>query len=120
MDSFGREQGDGMEKVEEEDVSVVKEEEIRPEPEVLPLPKVNIIGSCHPLLLQLSGILLPDTTLVFSKLPPIHDIVSLRPSPRRPSQRLVAEKAKVYPKGTLPPAVKKQREPKFVPYEPYR
>ena len=33
---------------------------------------------------------------------------------------MAAEKAKVYPKGTLPPAVRKQREPKFVPYEPYK
>ena len=40
---------------------------------------------------------------------------------QKPGERLMsAEKAKVYPKGTLPPAVRKQREPKFVPYEPYK
>ena len=69
----------------------------------------------------MSQIELPETGgLVVTKLPPIHDTVSLRPSPKRPNQRLIAEKARVYPKGSLPPAVRKQREPKFVPYEPYR
>merc|ERR1719234_1666741 len=69
-----------------------------------------------------AGLLLPEAGgLVISKLPPIHDDVDLRPTPTKPGERLVAaEKAKVYPKGTLPPAVRKQREPKFVPYEPYK
>ena len=39
---------------------------------------------------------------------------------KRGERLVAAEKAKVYPKGTLPPAVRKQREPKFVPYEPYK
>merc|ERR1719234_1930020 len=69
-----------------------------------------------------AGLLLPEAGgLVISRLPPIHDDVDLRPTPTKPGERLiVAEKAKVYPKGTLPPAVRKQREPKFVPYEPYK
>merc|ERR1719234_2796215 len=69
-----------------------------------------------------AGLLLPEAGgLVISKLPPIHDDVDLRPTPTKPGERLVvAEKAKVYSKGTLPPAVRKQREPKFVPYEPYK
>merc|ERR1719234_1584111 len=69
-----------------------------------------------------AGLLLPEAGgLVISKLPPIHDDVDLRPTPTKPGERLVAaEKAKVYPKGTLPPTVRKQREPKFVPYEPYK
>merc|ERR1719234_2358128 len=69
-----------------------------------------------------AGLLLPEAGgLVISKLPPIHDDVDLRPTPTKPGERLVAaEKAKGYPKGTLPPAVRKQREPKFVPYEPYK
>ena len=85
------------------------------------------------------GLLLPEAGgLVVSKLPPIHDNVDLRPTipvcyqhqhptsncmsyDQKPGERLMsAEKAKVYPKGTLPPAVRKQREPKFVPYEPYK
>merc|ERR1719391_617493 len=69
-----------------------------------------------------AGLLLPEAGgLVISKLPPIHDNVDIRPTPTKPGERLMAaEKAKVYPKGTLPPAVRKQREPKFVPYEPYK
>jgi len=60
-----------------------------------------------------------EKALVGRSLPPILDNVDLRPP--APSQPLIAEsKAKVYPKGSLPPALKKQREPKFVPYEPYK
>jgi len=62
--------------------------------------------------------LLPDTSLSLTKLPPIMDKVELLP--HLPNAPLVLEKPKVYPKGRFPPGVKKNREPKFVPYEPYK
>ena len=61
---------------------------------------------------------LSDPCLSLARLPPITDNVELRP--RLPTKPLVQEKAKVYPKGSYPPTVKKAREPKFVPYEPYK
>lgn len=61
---------------------------------------------------------LPEAGLKLDKLPPIHDIVDLPPViPKTP---LVAEKPKVYPKGSYPPTHKKNKEPRFVPYEPYK
>jgi len=62
--------------------------------------------------------LLRDTSLSITKLPPILDKVEL--VPHLPNAPLVLEKPKVYPKGRFPPGVKKNREPKFVPYEPYK
>lgn len=42
------------------------------------------------------------------------------PKTNLPSSPLVLEKPKMFPKGTYPPSVKKHREAKFVPYEPYK
>ena len=61
---------------------------------------------------------LPEAGLKLEKLPPIHDTVDLPPVV--PESPLVAEKPKVYPKGSYPPTHRKNKEPKFVPYEPYR
>ena len=61
---------------------------------------------------------LSDPCLSLARLPPITDNVELKP--KLPTKPLVQEKAKVYPKGSYPPTVKKAREPKFVPYEPYK
>ena len=61
---------------------------------------------------------LPEAGLKLEKLPPIHDSVDLPPVV--PESPLVAEKPKVYPKGSYPPTHRKNKEPKFVPYEPYK
>merc|ERR1719361_1285632 len=61
---------------------------------------------------------LPEAGLKLEKLPPIHDSVDLPPVV--PESPLVAEKPKVYPKGSYPPAHRKNKEPRFVPYEPYK
>lgn len=104
-----REQGDGMEKEEAMNKKVKVEDSIESLIDRLPL---------H----QDGHIELPETGgLVISKLPPIIDLVDLKPPPTpSPNKCLIPDKAKVYPKGVLPPVVKKQREPRFVPYEPYR
>jgi len=170
-DFGGREQGDGMEKEEEQPTKTFEDQQQHPskaplldnniqekEEETIPEPSLcqnellnsgtgsvpnmesasNIIrkpagplnsGTASALSMESAniirkpaGLLLPEAGgLVISKLPPIHDNVDIRPTPTKPGERLMAaEKAKVYPKGTLPPAVRKQREPKFVPYEPYK
>jgi len=147
-DFGGREQGDGMEKEEEQPVQTYEDQQPHPSKSPLldvqekgveeppPPPSLcqsellnsgppsapSIMESAGNIIRKPAGLLLPEAGgLVISKLPPIHDDVNLRPTPRKPGERLVAaEKAKVYPKGTLPPAVRKQREPKFVPYEPYK
>merc|ERR1719347_290496 len=60
-----------------------------------------------------------EKNLSLDKLPPPRDQKFIDLSP--PPKPLIPEKKiKVYPKGSLPPSVKKQREPKFVPYEPYK
>ena len=61
---------------------------------------------------------LPEAGLKLEKLPPIRDSVDLPPVV--PDSPLVAEKPKVYPKGSYPPTHRKNKEPKFVPYEPYK
>merc|ERR1719400_558983 len=61
---------------------------------------------------------LPEAGLKLEKLPPIHDSVDLPPVV--PDSPLVAEKPKVYPKGSYPPTHRKNKEPRFVPYEPYK
>ena len=61
---------------------------------------------------------LPEAGLKLDKLPPIRDSVDLPAAV--PESPLVAEKPKVYPKGSYPPSHRKNREPKFVPYEPYK
>lgn len=145
-DFGGREQGDGMEKEEEQPVQTYEDQQQHPsksplldvqekeveEPPPPSLCQSELLNSGPPsapsmesegnIIRKPAGLLLPEAGgLVISKLPPIHDDVNLRPTPTKPGERLVAaEKAKVYPKGTLPPAVRKQREPKFVPYEPYK
>jgi len=63
-------------------------------------------------------IIIPDAGLKLDKLPPIADNVDL--PPMVPSNPLVAEKPKLYPRGSYPPSVKRMKEPKFVPYEPYK
>merc|ERR1712227_852580 len=63
---------------------------------------------------------LPEAGLSLEKLPPIRDKVDL-PGPPLPGPRsVVKENPKIYPRGSYPPAVKKKKEPKFVPYEPYK
>ena len=32
----------------------------------------------------------------------------------------ILEKARLYPRGSYPPSHRRSKEPKFVPYEPYR
>lgn len=61
---------------------------------------------------------LPEAGLKLEKLPPIHDMVDLPPVV--PQSPLVAEKPKVFPKGSYPPSHRKNKEPRFVPYEPYK
>lgn len=61
---------------------------------------------------------LPEAGLKLEKLPPIQDNVDLPPVV--PQSPLVAEKPKVYPKGSYPPTHRKNKEPRFVPYEPYK
>ena len=61
---------------------------------------------------------LPEAGLKLEKLPPIHDSVDLPPVV--PESPLVAEKPKVYPKGSYPPTHRRNKEPRFVPYEPYK
>jgi len=143
-DFGGREQGDGMEKEEEQPVQTYEDQHLSKtplleiqqkeveEPALPSLCQGELLNSGPPasapsmesanIIRKPAGLLLPEAGgLVISKLPPIHDDVDLRPTPTKPGERLMAaEKAKVYPKGTLPPAVRKQREPKFVPYEPYK
>jgi hypothetical protein len=69
-------------------------------------------------------IFLPDTGIRLAKLPPIADKVDL--PPRLPAAPLLRETPpRIYPRGSYPPAVaaaKKTaaKEPKFVPYEPYK
>jgi hypothetical protein len=104
-----REQGDGMER-EEPGVTRPAEELPTPESPLLPLPLPKV-STTFPL--DWAG------GLVLAKLPPIHDSVELRPG-RPAGAKLLPDRAKVFPRGSLPPAVRRQREPKFVPYEPYR
>jgi len=94
-----RQQGDGME------VSAPT----KAQPEVMGLMSASPVST---------GVTLPDTGLTLAKLPPILDKVDIQPN--MPDRPLVLEKPKVYPKGTYPPATKKVREAKFVPYEPYK
>jgi len=99
----GREQGDGMEKPA---AAVSQPSEQKPNEIIIQLTKDRQL------------IELPDTGLLLEKLPPISDSVDLPPI--IPKNILVAEKPKVYPRGAYPPSVKRMKEPKFVPYEPYK
>jgi hypothetical protein len=66
-------------------------------------------------------IYLPDTGITLAKLPPITDKVDLLP-PNYPKAVLLQEKPRFFAKGGSAPAgtLKKSKEPKFVPYEPYK
>jgi len=64
------------------------------------------------------GVVLPETGVALEKIPPIADKVDLLPV--IPKSSLIKQKAKVYPKGTYPPAVKKAKEARFIPCEPYK
>jgi len=101
--SSGREQGDGMEKP------------------IAPPTQTTEVKSTQNLDRAVNGkqlIVIPDAGLTLDKLPPISDMVDLPPVvPRNP---LVAEKPKLYTKGSFPPSGKRLKEPKFVPYEPYK
>jgi hypothetical protein len=65
-------------------------------------------------------IYLPDTGITLAKLPPITDKVDLLP-PNYPKAVLLQEKPRFFAKGSAPAGtLKKSKEPKFVPYEPYK
>ena len=69
------------------------------------------------------NIFLPETGITLTKLPPIADKVDLLP--KYPTAPLLRETPpRIYPRGSYPPAVaavkKAAKEPKFVPYEPYK
>jgi len=98
-----REQGDGMEKP---SAAVTQPSEQVPREIVESLKKDK------------QFIEIPETGLKLDKLPPISDTVDLPPIvPKNP---LVAQRPKVYPRGSYPPSGKRMKEPKFVPYEPYK
>ena len=81
---------------------------------------------------------LPEAGLVLTKLPPIRDTVSLPPAPQvgcgwsarghvTRTHDLIGQAsppvlcpARLYPRGSYPPSHRRSKEPKFVPYEPYR
>eukprot|EP00092_Neocalanus_flemingeri_P047282 GFUD01053543.1.p1 GENE.GFUD01053543.1~~GFUD01053543.1.p1 ORF type:complete len:474 (+),score=124.90 GFUD01053543.1:61-1482(+) len=101
--SPGREQGDGMEKP---TAAISQPAELKPR-EILE----NFTQDKQ--LIEL-----PETGLKLDKLPPISDTVDLPPViPKNP---LVAQKPKLYPRGSFSSSGKRMKEPKFVPYEPYR
>jgi len=101
--SPGREQGDGMEKP---TAAISQPSELKPREILETLTKDRKL------------IEIPETGLKLDKLPPIIDTVDLPPNvPKNP---LVAEKPKLYPRGSYPPSGKRMKEPKFVPYEPYK
>jgi len=103
LPSPGREQGDGMEKPA---AAISQPSEQKPREILENFTKVKQL------------IELPETGLKLDKLPPISDSVDLPPVvPKNP---LVAEKPKLYPRGSYPPTGKRMKEPKFVPYEPYK
>merc|ERR1719483_522822 len=103
LPSPGREQGDGMEKPSE---AITIPSELKPTEILETLSK------------DAQLIVLPETGLKLTKLPPITDNVDLPPVvPKNP---LVAIKPKLYPRGSFPPTSKRMKEPKFVPYEPYK
>ena len=110
----GREEGDGME------LPVVAPK--MDPPPAHPSAAIITDSIVSDILVDASNaqIKLPDIGgLSLETLPPPRDDKFLDLSP--PAKPLIAErKIKRYPKGSLPPAVKKQREPKFVPYEPYK
>jgi len=104
LPSPGREQGDGMEKPTE---PVTQPAEMKPKEILDHFSKdANLIE-------------LPEAGLKLTKLPPITDTTVVIP-PVVPKNPLVAVKPKMYPRGSFPPSSKRMKEPKFVPYEPYK
>jgi len=109
-----REQGDGMEKPSEA-VSQPSESKSREIVESMKQDKQLLVKTVTQ---DKQLIIIPDAGLKLDKLPPISDTVDLPPIV--PNNPLVAEKPKVYPRGSYPPSSKRMKEPKFVPYEPYK
>lgn len=115
-----REQGDGMELPDASETLV----NLLPQSKVMTLnsmggPKV-LDEKCRKVKtekLMRSGIItLPETGIRLKKLPPIHDTVSL--APIIPNSPLYAERMPTQIRNTQ--IRRKNKEPKFVPYEPYK
>jgi len=84
-----------------------------------PPPAQNLVAVPAPSCPPARNIYLPDTGIRLAKLPPITDKVDLMPN--YPVTPLLREKPRLFPKGSVPPGtVRKSKEPKFVPYEPYK
>lgn len=109
-----REQGDGMEKPSAA-VSQPSESKSREIVESMKQDKQLLVKTVTQ---DKQLIIIPDAGLKLDKLPPISDNVDLPPIV--PNNPLVIEKPKVYPRGSYPPSSKRMKEPKFVPYEPYK
>jgi len=109
-----REQGDGMEKPS----AAVSQPAESKSPEIVESLKQDKQLLVKTIAQDKQLIIIPDAGLKLDKLPPISDNVNL--PPMIPNNPLVAEKPKLYPRGSYPPSVKRMKEPKFVPYEPYK
>ncbi len=103
-----RQQGDGMEEAPPSHAPASHPAAERP-------PAIAIVPTAA------APIYLPDTGITLAKLPPITDKVDLLP-PNYPKAVLLQEKPRFFAKGGSAPAgtLKKSKEPKFVPYEPYK
>ena len=85
------------------------------------LNKSEVVMSDDKLVTPVRKITIPEAGLVLDKLPPIIDKVDLPASDTvSPDKTIVKQRARVYPKGSYPPSHKKNKEAKFVPYEPYK
>jgi len=125
-----REDGDGMEKppdVVKANISKEVIEPIKKETEETVSSLTSLASMPSPILAATSPsarsssermIELPEAGLRMEKLPPIHDNVTMPPLIRTDS--IIREKPKVYPRGSYPPTHKRNKEAKFVPYEPYK
>ena len=117
-----REDGDGMEKPPEASINkpTIDDESVAVHTKVLEAVHEDVERINNKVSPPLKKIELPEAGLSLEKLPPIRDKVDL-PGPPLPGPRsVVRENPKIYPRGSYPPAVKKKKEPKFVPYEPYK
>lgn len=116
-----RQQGDGMEEVPPALVSSSQPEIHAVATSLVEKPSARgaVVASADT---QPRHIYLPDTGIRLAKLPPISEKVDLLP--KTPSAPLFKETPRIYPRGSYPPAVaalkKAAKEPKFVPYEPYK
>jgi len=125
-----REDGDGMEKppdVVKANISKEVIEPIKKETKETVSSLASLASMPSPILAATSPsarsssermIELPEAGLRMEKLPPIHDNVTMPPLIRTDS--IIREKPKVYPRGSYPPTHKRNKEAKFVPYEPYK